>query len=73
MSDHGLTHLDEEGRARMVDVGAKENGERRAVARARLRMSPATARAVEAGDSPRARCWRWLAWPGCKPRSRPGR
>ncbi len=37
----------------MVDVGAKEISERRAVARARLRMSPATARAVEAGDSPK--------------------
>lgn len=37
----------------MVDVGAKEISERRAVARARLRMSPATARAVEAGNSPK--------------------
>jgi cyclic pyranopterin phosphate synthase len=40
------THLDEEGRARMVDVGAKPVTERRAVARARLRMSPATAEAI---------------------------
>jgi cyclic pyranopterin monophosphate synthase len=40
------THLDEEGRARMVDVGAKAVTERRAVARARLRMSPATAEAI---------------------------
>ena len=42
----GLSHLDEEGRARMVDVGAKAVTERRAVARARLRMSPATAEAI---------------------------
>lgn len=37
----------------MVDVGAKQPSERRAVARARLRMSPATARAVEVGNSPK--------------------
>jgi cyclic pyranopterin monophosphate synthase len=48
-----LTHLDDEGRARMVDVGAKPETERRAVARARLRMSPETARLVERGDGPK--------------------
>src|SRR6201992_936296 len=37
----------------MVDVGAKPTTERRAVARARLRMRPDTARAVEAGDGPK--------------------
>jgi cyclic pyranopterin monophosphate synthase len=37
-----LTHLDAEGTARMVDVGAKEVGARRAVARAIVRMAPAT-------------------------------
>jgi cyclic pyranopterin phosphate synthase len=52
MSD-GLTHLDEEGRARMVDVGAKQPSERRARARARLRMSPETARAVAEGNVPK--------------------
>src|ERR1700760_1414367 len=48
-----LTHLGDDGRARMVDVGAKPTSERRAVARARLRMAPATARAVERGDGPK--------------------
>jgi cyclic pyranopterin phosphate synthase len=48
-----LTHLGDDGRARMVDVGAKPSSERRAVARARLRMPPATARAVEHGDGPK--------------------
>lgn len=48
-----LTHLDEEGTARMVDVGAKEVSPRRAVARAIVRMSPATAAAVAAGDAPK--------------------
>ena len=51
MSD--LTHLDESHRARMVDVGDKPATERRAVARARVRVSPQTARAVQAGDAPK--------------------
>ena len=48
-----LTHLDEQGRARMVDVGAKDVSARRAVARARVLMSPETAAAVAAGDAPK--------------------
>ncbi|MDQ3741793.1 MAG: cyclic pyranopterin monophosphate synthase MoaC [Actinomycetota bacterium] len=51
MSD--LTHIDDRGRATMVDVGAKDVTERRAVARATVRMTPATARAVEQGDAPK--------------------
>ncbi|MBV9194945.1 MAG: cyclic pyranopterin monophosphate synthase MoaC [Solirubrobacterales bacterium] len=48
-----LTHLDASGRARMVDVGAKPDSERTAVARAVVRVSPETARAVAAGDAPK--------------------
>ena len=48
-----LTHLDDEGTARMVDVGAKEATARRAVARAVVRMDPATAARVAAGDAPK--------------------
>ncbi|HZE04094.1 MAG TPA: cyclic pyranopterin monophosphate synthase MoaC, partial [Solirubrobacteraceae bacterium] len=48
-----LTHLDESGRARMVDVGAKPASERRAVARAIVRVSPETAAKVSAGDAPK--------------------
>jgi cyclic pyranopterin phosphate synthase len=51
MSD--LTHLDDEGTARMVDVGAKEATARRAIARAVVRMSPETAARVAAGDAPK--------------------
>lgn len=51
--DPGLTHLDPEGSARMVDVGAKPESERRAVAESRLRMSPGTAAAIERGDAPK--------------------
>jgi cyclic pyranopterin phosphate synthase len=48
-----LPHLDQEGRARMVDVGDKLPTKRRAVARALVRMSPETAAAVAAGDAPK--------------------
>ncbi|MEA2183513.1 MAG: cyclic pyranopterin monophosphate synthase [Solirubrobacteraceae bacterium] len=48
-----LTHLDEHGRARMVDVGEKPKTDRVAVARAVVRMSPQTAQAVAAGDAPK--------------------
>lgn len=48
-----LTHIDEEGRARMVDVGEKPEGERVARAEALVRMSPQTARAVERADGPK--------------------
>ena len=48
-----LTHLDAEGTARMVDVGAKPVTRRRAVARATVRMRPETAAVVEAGDAPK--------------------
>lgn len=49
----GLTHLDEQGRARMVDVGAKDVTERRAVARARLRTSAETLAKILQGDIPK--------------------
>jgi cyclic pyranopterin phosphate synthase len=48
-----LTHLDDAGRARMVDVSAKPATDRRAVARAVVNVSPDTARTVAAGDAPK--------------------
>ena len=48
-----LTHLDDEGAARMVDVAAKPVTDRRAVARAVVRMTPQTATTVAAGDAPK--------------------
>jgi cyclic pyranopterin monophosphate synthase len=53
MADESLSHLDALGRARMVDVGGKQESERRARARAVVRMSPDTAAAVERGDAPK--------------------
>jgi cyclic pyranopterin phosphate synthase len=49
----GLTHLDAEGNARMVDISAKAPTERWARAQAVVRMSPATAALVAAGDLPK--------------------
>lgn len=51
--DQRLTHVDESGTARMVDVGAKDATARRAAAEARLRMSPETAAAIENRDAPK--------------------
>lgn len=53
MSEAPFTHLDEQGRARMVDVGAKPTTQRRAVARAVVRMTPATAQRLVARDVPK--------------------
>lgn len=44
--DPVLTHVDAQGRARMVDVGAKDVTHRRAVARCRVSMAPETVRAI---------------------------
>ncbi len=48
-----LTHLDQSGAARMVDVGHKAETERVAVAHAEVRMAPATLAAIVAGDLPK--------------------
>jgi cyclic pyranopterin monophosphate synthase len=48
-----LTHLDEQGRARMVDVGAKEVSERVCTARAEVRMERATLEAIVSGATPK--------------------
>jgi len=41
-----LSHFDKAGNARMVDVGAKDETERRATARATVNMAPATLRLI---------------------------
>ncbi|MDA8286960.1 MAG: cyclic pyranopterin monophosphate synthase MoaC [Actinomycetota bacterium] len=54
MPEYGrLTHLDEHGRAQMVDVSAKAATARRAVAACRLVMEPDTAAALIAGKLPK--------------------
>jgi cyclic pyranopterin monophosphate synthase len=53
MPNPGLSHLDESGRARMVDVGDKPATDRRALARAVVRVSPQTAEVIAEGDAPK--------------------
>jgi len=48
-----LTHLDAQGRAHMVDVGAKVDTEREAIAAGRVFMQPATLALLRAGDLPK--------------------
>ena len=45
-----LTHLDETGRARMVDVGAKDDTERVAIAKGEIAMKPETLALIRAGS-----------------------
>jgi len=45
-----LTHLDEAGRARMVDVGDKDDTERVAVARGSVQMQPETLALIMEGN-----------------------
>lgn len=49
----GLTHLDETGAARMVDIGAKAETERVAIAGGRIRMNPAARAAIAEGTVPK--------------------
>src|SRR2546422_4373894 len=48
-----LTHLNERGEARMVDIGAKPASERRAVARGLLRISKDTIGLIRDGTTPK--------------------
>jgi len=51
MAEKKLTHLDDKGRPRMVDVGAKEATARVAVARGTVRMQPETFNLVMSGGT----------------------
>lgn len=50
---HGLSHIDERGAARMVDVSAKADTERIAVAEATVVMLPETLALIQAGGMPK--------------------
>lgn len=53
MTDEGLTHFDEEGRPRMVDVTGKEVTTRTAVAEGRIVMEAATLARILSGRTPK--------------------
>ncbi|MFM5885541.1 MAG: cyclic pyranopterin monophosphate synthase MoaC [Novosphingobium sp.] len=48
-----LTHLDEHGQARMVDIGGKTATQRVAVAEGRIAMSPSALAAIRDGTAPK--------------------
>src|SRR4051794_6155697 len=48
-----LTHLDEQGNARMVDVGGKAATQRVAIASGRIRMSAEALAAISEGNAPK--------------------
>ena len=45
-----LTHIDDDGEARMVDVSAKPEQQREAVARGEIRLDKATLDTIESGQ-----------------------
>ena len=49
----GLTHLDEQGNARMVDVGGKAETQRVAIASGRIRIGAAALEAIRDGAVPK--------------------
>src|SRR3990170_3937103 len=53
MAEKKLSHVDERGAARMVDVGGKPATARRAVARGMLTLSPDTVALVRDGRAPK--------------------
>jgi cyclic pyranopterin phosphate synthase len=48
-----LSHLDDQGRARMVDVGDKPDTQREAIARGRVLMQPQTLALIQEGGLPK--------------------
>jgi cyclic pyranopterin monophosphate synthase len=53
MTNDRLTHVNERGQARMVDVAGKPETHRRAVAEATVRMKPETVSLIVAGRAPK--------------------
>jgi cyclic pyranopterin monophosphate synthase len=61
-----LTHLDDKGAARMVDVGGKPETARSATASGRIRMSPEALTAIRDGSGPKGSP---ASWPPRRPAS----
>jgi cyclic pyranopterin monophosphate synthase len=53
LSNRALSHLDEAGQARMVDVSSKSATVREAIAQGLVRMSLATFQTIEQGNAPK--------------------
>ena len=65
-----LTHIDENGDVRMVDVSQKADTERVAVAEGFISMKPETLALIVEGKAARAMCSPARAWPASWPRRR---
>ncbi|MGG6293138.1 cyclic pyranopterin monophosphate synthase MoaC [Leptolyngbya sp. AN02str] len=52
-SAQSLTHLDQAGQAQMVDVSAKAQTVRQAIAEGIVRMQPSTFEAIQSGNAPK--------------------
>lgn len=52
-TDVKLTHIDDEGKAKMVDISAKRKTKREAIATGTIRMSPEAYRIVKSGQGPK--------------------
>ncbi len=57
-----LTHFDESGASRMVDVSGKESTLRTARASGRVTMEPETLALVGIAGWPREMCWKSPGW-----------
>ncbi len=57
-----LTHIDDSGRPRMVDVTDKSDTEREAVAKGVVRMKPATFDMIKKIGVAKEMFWGWLNW-----------
>ncbi len=51
MTNKKLTHVDASGRPRMVDIGAKADTDRVAIAKGLVRMQPATFKLIQSGGT----------------------
>lgn len=67
----GLTHIDRNGNAVMVDVGGKAETLRIAVAKGRIRMSAETFETIRTAPRKRATCSVWRGWRASWPPSAP--
>jgi cyclic pyranopterin phosphate synthase len=53
MAEPQFSHLDEQGKARMVDVGGKDVSHRTATARCQVKMNAETLQAITSGSMPK--------------------
>jgi len=68
---NGLTHFDEQGNARMVDVGEKAETDRIAVAHGFITVNEEVFNAISFGTAKKGDVLEWPGWPGSWGRREP--